>query len=82
MEGEQKFEGTESDRQFERAYNDDIKLYATFEDHDRFITLRDQLLAVDLYTEPSGDADRLEWLLHRNITLIVSPISYATSTSL
>ncbi|KAL1950308.1 hypothetical protein VTO73DRAFT_5432 [Trametes versicolor] len=70
MEGEQKFEGTEGDRQFERAYNDDIKLYATFEDHDRFITLRDQLLAVDLYSEPSGDADRLEWLLHRNITLI------------
>ncbi|KAI0822273.1 TBCD protein [Trametes gibbosa] len=49
---------------------DERKVYATFEDHEQFLALRDELLVLDLYTDPVGDGERLETLLHRKITLI------------
>lgn len=50
---------------------DERTVYATFEDHEQFLALRDEFLAIDLYTDPVGDAERLETLTHRKITLIV-----------
>ncbi|KAI8978670.1 TBCD protein [Trametes punicea] len=55
---------------YERENADDTTTYATFEDYDEFIALRDQFLAIDLYSEPNGDEDRVESHLHRKMTLI------------
>ncbi|KAI0670789.1 TBCD protein [Trametes maxima] len=52
------------------APSDDPKIYATFEDHDKFITLRDQFLAIDIYSEPTGEENRVESMLLRKLTLI------------
>ncbi|OSD07226.1 TBCD protein [Trametes coccinea BRFM310] len=49
---------------------DDRKLYATFEDYEDFVALRDQFLAIDLYSEPNGPEHRNETHLLRKITLI------------
>ncbi|KAI0632121.1 TBCD protein [Trametes polyzona] len=50
--------------------SDDTKLYATFEHYEEFVSLRDQFLSIDIYTEPTGDEDRLESLVLRKITMI------------
>ncbi|KAI0372156.1 TBCD protein [Pilatotrama ljubarskyi] len=49
---------------------EDRKLYATFEDYEEFVTLRDQFLALDLYSDSSADENRPDAILHRKITLI------------
>ena len=39
---------------------DDFRVYTRFENKDEFITLRDQLLGLDLYTEPSQEQAQSE----------------------
>ena len=50
---------------------DELKLWARFENKDEFITLRDQILALDLYSEPSRDQDDAEWPVFQKISNIV-----------
>lgn len=56
----------------------DNKLYAAFEDYEEFVATRDRFLAVDLYSEATGDEDRAEALLLRKQTLIVGFIATVT----
>ncbi|KAI0761942.1 TBCD protein [Trametes elegans] len=49
---------------------DESKLYATFEDHDEFVSLRDKFLAIDLYSEPDAEQNRAEELLNVKLLLI------------
>ncbi|KAI0657425.1 TBCD protein [Cubamyces menziesii] len=50
--------------------DEDRKLYATFEDYEEFVANRDRFLAVDLYSDATGDEHRTEALLLRKQTLI------------
>ena len=53
---------------------DELKLWARFENKDEFITLRDQILALDLYSEPSKDQDDAEWPVFQKISNIVCTV--------
>ncbi|KAI0354961.1 TBCD protein [Trametes cingulata] len=54
----------------EKEAADDYKLYATFEDYEEFVTLRDQFLALDLYSDSASEENRADAILHRKITMI------------
>ncbi|EJF63417.1 ARM repeat-containing protein [Dichomitus squalens LYAD-421 SS1] len=48
----------------------DFRAYARFENKDEFIALRDQILALDIYTEPSQEQGSAEWNVYKKINLI------------
>ena len=52
---------------------DGFRVYARFENKDNFVALRDEILAVDLYSEPSQDTSRVERQSFQKISNIVSP---------
>lgn len=54
------------------ADGDDFKVHARFENKDDFVALRDELLAIDLYTEPDQEQNRVEAMLLQKLTVIVS----------
>ena len=50
---------------------DDFRVYTRFENKDEFITLRDQLLGLDLYAEPSQEQAQSESQISAKLSLIV-----------
>ena len=55
----------------------DFRTYTRFENKDDFIALRDQILALDIYTEPTEAQRSAEWDVYKKISLIVG---YARSS--
>lgn len=53
---------------------DDFQFWARFENKDEFVALRDELLAIDLYAEPTSDEDRAEAQLSNKLTYIVGHV--------
>ncbi|KAI0754966.1 ARM repeat-containing protein [Daedaleopsis nitida] len=49
---------------------DEFKVYARFENKDDFVALRDELLAIDLYTEPDQEQNRVEAMLLQKLMVI------------
>ena len=50
---------------------DDFRVYTRFENKDEFIALRDQLLALDLYTESSQEQAQSDSQIPAKLSLIV-----------
>ena len=50
----------------------DFKVFASFEDKDEFLTLRDRLLSLDIRAEPTEEQKSSEWDVYKKITMIVS----------
>ena len=51
---------------------DGFRVYSRFENKEDFVALRDEVLAVDLYSEPSQDTSRVERQSFQKISNIVS----------
>ena len=51
----------------------DFKIRARFENKDEFIALRDQLLSVDIYSEPDEEQRNVEASRYKRISMIVCP---------
>ena len=49
----------------------DFRTYTRFENKDDFIALRDQILTLDIYTEPTEAQRSAEWDVYKKISLIV-----------
>ena len=49
----------------------DFKIRARFENRDEFVALRDQLLSLDIYSEPTEEQRNVEASHYRRISMIV-----------
>ena len=49
----------------------DFNIRARFENKDEFVTLRDQLLSVDIYSEPTQEERNIEASRYKRISMIV-----------
>lgn len=49
----------------------DFKIHARFENKDEFVALRDQLLSVDVYSEPTEEQRNVEASRYKRISMIV-----------
>ena len=52
-------------------FPEEIRFYSRFENKDEFVTLRDQLLAIDIYTEPTPEQNQTEAQLLQRLSNIV-----------
>ena len=53
----------------------DFRIRARFENKDEFVSLRDQLLSVDVYSEPTEEQRNVEAARYKRISMIVCHVS-------